>query len=65
MTPRIHPKYKTKYGVENWASYDRALARRGDVTVWLSPEAIFAWKPVGIGKLGGQLKYSGLAIDTA
>jgi hypothetical protein len=65
MKSRVHPKYKTKYRVRNWASYDRALGRRGDVTVWLSPEAIARWEPGGIGKRGGQLRYSDLAIETA
>ena len=27
---------KTKYRVANWPAYNRALVRRGDVTVWLS-----------------------------
>jgi hypothetical protein len=40
---RIHPAHKTKYSVANWASYDRALVRRGDVTLWLSPVAIATW----------------------
>jgi len=34
MKSRVHPNYKTKYRVKNWACYDRALVRRGDVTVW-------------------------------
>ena len=34
MQSKVHPTYKTKYRVANWASYDRALVRRGDVTVW-------------------------------
>lgn len=65
MKSRVHPAYKTKYRVRNWASYDRALVRRGDITVWLSPEAIAAWEPKGVGKRGGQLKFSDLAIETA
>ena len=65
MRSRIHPTYKTKYGVANWASYDRALVRRGDVTLWLSPEAIATWEPARIGTRGGQPKYSNLAIETA
>ena len=65
MKSRVHPTYKTKYRVANWASYDRVLVRRGDVTVWLSPEAISSWAPAGVGKRGGQLKYSDLAIETA
>ena len=65
MKSRVHPKYKTKYRVKNWASYDRALVRRGDVTVWLSPEAIATWKPAGVGKRGGQLKYCDVSIEAA
>ena len=65
MNSRVHPKYKTKYRVKNWASYDRALIRRGDVTVWLSPEAMAKWEPAAVGKRGGQLRYSDIAIETA
>ena len=65
MQSRVHPTYKTKYRVANWASYDRSLARRGDVTVWMSREAIATWKPAGVGTRGGQRKYSDLAIETA
>ncbi len=65
MKSRVHPKYKTKYRIKNWASYDRAPVRRGDVTVWLSPEAIATWKPAGVGKRGGQLKYSDVSIEAA
>ena len=42
MNSRVYPTYKTKYRVANWASYDRALVGRGDVTLWMSPEAIAA-----------------------
>ena len=65
MKSRVHPKYKTKYRVKDWACYDRALVRRGDVTVWLSPEAIATWKPAGVGKRGGQLKYCDVSIEAA
>ncbi len=65
MKSRVHPKHKTKYHVQNWASYERALVRRGNVTVWLSPEAIAAWEPDGGGTRGGQRKYSDVAIETA
>gem|GEM_PF-3066966 len=47
MNFRIHHKYKTKYRFKNWASYDRALVRRGDIKVWLLPEAIATWEPAG------------------
>ena len=65
MKSRVHPTYKTKYRVKNWASYDRALVRRGDVTVWFSAAAIAAWEPARVGRRGGQLRYSDLAIETA
>ncbi len=65
MNSRVHPNYKTKYSVTNWASYDRALVRQGDVTVWLSPEAVAGWRPRRAGRPGGQFKYSDLAIQTA
>ena len=65
MQSRVHPAYKTKYRVANWASYDRALVRRGDVTVWMSPKAIATWKPAAVGTRSGQRKYSDLAIETA
>ena len=42
---RIHPKYKTRYRVRNWASYDRALVHRGDLTIWFHDDAIASWEP--------------------
>ena len=65
MKSKVHPRYKTKYHVANWAGYNRALVRRGDVTVWLSAEAIAAWTPGRSGRRGGQRRYSDLAIETA
>ena len=65
MKSRVHPTYKTKYRVANWAAYDRALVRRGDLTLWLSPAAIATWELTRGGMRGGQLKYSALAIETA
>ena len=46
MKSRVHPKYKTKYRVSNWAEYDQALVQRGDITLWISEDAIVSWKPV-------------------
>jgi len=65
MNSRVYPPYKTKYRVANWASYDRALVGRGDVTLWVSPEAIATWEPLSVGTRGGQQKYSDVAIETA
>ena len=65
MQSKVHPTYKTKYRVANWAAYNQALVRRGDVTVWLSSEAIVAWTSDRSGRRGGQRRYSDLAIETA
>ena len=65
MQSKVHPRYKTKYRVANWAAYNQALVRRGDVTVWVSSEAIAAWTPGRSGRRGGQRRYSDLAIETA
>ncbi len=65
MNSRVHPKYKTKYHVSNWAEYDRALVQRGDITLWFSPDAADSWTPGPSGKRGGQQKFSDQAIETA
>ena len=65
MKSRVHPKYKTKYHVCNWPEYECALVRRGDVTFWLSADAIAAWKPAPSGRRGAQRKFSDCAIETA
>jgi Transposase DDE domain len=60
-----HPKYKTAYRVQNWAEYDKALRDRGDITLWISQDAIDAWTPPQTGKRGAQPVYSDIAIETA
>ena len=65
MKSRVHPKYKTKYRIGNWAVYDRALVQRGDITLWISTEAADSWKPAPSGRRGGQRKFSDHAIGTA
>jgi IS5 family transposase len=64
MNSRVHPKYKTKYRVSNWAEYDRALVERGNITLWISDDAIASWKPAQTGRRGGQRKFSDHAIET-
>jgi hypothetical protein len=60
-----HPTYKTAYRVKNWAEYDKALRDRGDITLWISQDAIDAWTPPQTGKRGAQPLYSDHAIETA
>ena len=62
---RVNRKYKTKYRIWNWSEYERGLRSRGDVTIWLSEEAIAAWTPPKNGLRGGQRRYSNLVILTA
>ena len=37
-----HPKYRNKYKIHNWQSYERSLINRGDLTLWLSEDVIKA-----------------------
>ena len=62
---RVNRKYKTKCRIRNWREYERGLRSRGDVTIWLSEEAIATWTPAKNGLRGGQRRYSNLAILTA
>jgi hypothetical protein len=63
--PFRHPKYTTAYRVKNWRKYDQSLRDRGDITLWISQDAIDAWTPPQTGKHGAQPVYSDLAIETA
>ena len=65
MQSKVHPTYKTQYRVANWPAYNQALVRRGDVTVWVSAEAIAAWTASRSGRRSGPRRYSDLAIETA
>jgi len=62
---RVNRKYKTKYRIRNWREYERGLRSRGNLTIWLSEEALAEWTPPKNGLCGGQRRYSNLAILTA
>jgi len=62
---KVHPNYKARHRVRNWAEYDQALVRRGDLTIWCTPDALSAWQPRAEGLRGGQRRYSDVAIETA
>ncbi len=62
---KVTPRYKRSYRVENWAEYEAALRKRGDVTLWFDEDAIAAWNPSPSGRPGGQSHYSDLDIVTA
>src|ERR671929_1733990 len=61
---RRHRIPRARYRVRNWPEYDRALQRRGDLTVWVTPEAIAAWCPPRTGRRGRPRDYSDVAIET-
>lgn len=57
---------KEVYRVRNWSAYDAALVNRGSLTVWISEDAIAAWKAKKEpNQRGRQKEYSDLAIETA
>ena len=60
-----HPRYRKKYKVTNWPSYERSLIKRGDFTLWLSEDAIQSWHGDSNNHLGRPQVYSDLAIETA
>ena len=42
---RSQYKYaKSPYRVRNWPEYEAGLRRRGDLTIWLSEDAIKTWR---------------------
>src|SRR3712207_6401019 len=62
--PRRHKIPRARYRVSNWPEYDRALQRRGSLTVWVTPEALAAWHPPRTGRPGRSPQYAEIAIET-
>ena len=63
---RSQYKYaKSRYRVQNWSEYEASLRRRGDLTVWLSDDALDSWRAPASGKPGGQRTYANIAIEAA
>ena len=50
-------RVQTKYRVKNWAAYEAALRKRGDITFWFDEKAIDAWNAPASGRPGGQHRY--------
>ncbi len=51
--------------MRNWSEYEAGLQKRGDLTVWLSDDALDAWRAPANGKPGGQRTYADIAIEAA
>ena len=60
MAGRGRRRGRARYAVRDWGAYDRALTRRGDVTVWVSPEAVAGWRAPA-----GRRTFSDAAIAAA
>ena len=64
MNKHQEPKSKDKYKILNWKEYNNSLKNRGNITIWISEEAIKAWEYDGQRKRGGRIDFSDLAIST-
>ncbi len=62
---RRHHIPKMKFKVTNWSDYEAGLRRRGSLTLWVSDEALAAWRAAPRTTPGGQARYSETAIETA
>ncbi|MGC2235702.1 MAG: IS5 family transposase [Pyrinomonadaceae bacterium] len=61
--PKARKSRKT-YRVRNWSQYNKALVNRGNLTVWISAEAIKNWfEEEQTGKPGASNTYSAVAIE--
>jgi len=57
-----HKFAKKRYRVMNWAEYNESLRQRGDLTVWITTEALKLWTGPRRKTRGGQQRYSDMAI---
>ena len=62
--PHRHKIPRARYRATNWPEYDRALQRRGSLTVWVTPEALAAWHPPKTSRRGRSPQYAEIAIET-
>src|SRR4051794_40650023 len=62
---RRHHIPKMKFKVTNWSDYEAGLRRRGSLTLWVSDEALAAWRAAPQTTPGGQARNSETAIETA
>ncbi|MFH1764810.1 MAG: transposase, partial [Gemmatimonadota bacterium] len=62
---QVHGDAKSRYRIGHWPEYEAGLRRRGDLTVWLSEDAIDSWREPPSGKPGGQRTYANIAIEAA
>jgi hypothetical protein len=55
---------KKRYRIRNWAQYNKALIKRGSLTLWFEEESIKKWHKAGKKKGRGRPpKYADIAIQ--
>ena len=62
-TQKPQPRRKTVYHVRNWKEYDRALVKRGSLTLWIDEDVRREWNYTGPAQRGAQFTYSDLAVE--
>ena len=60
---RRHVFPRQRFRVTNWAEYNEALRRRGDLTIWFEDGVADLWSAPRRRTRGGQARYSNLAIE--
>src|SRR5271169_3780528 len=60
------PEFTFRYKVRNWPAYNRALVRRGQLTLWFDVRAVAAWRYTAHSSAPGRPKvYADAAIEWA
>ena len=53
-----------QHRIRNWVEYNKALVKRGSLTVWFNQDTIASWFNVSVDKKRGRpTRYSDLAIE--
>ena len=60
------PEFTFRYRIRNWPEYNRALVRRGELTLWFDERAVAAWRDTARSNEPGRPKvYANAAIECA
>ena len=60
------PEFAFRYKIRNWSEYNRALVRRGRLTLWFDESAVGAWRDMTRSSEPGRPKvYTDAAIECA
>ena len=60
------PEFTFRYKVRNWPDYNRALVRRGRLTLWFDERAVAAWRDTTRSNEPGRPRvYADAAIECA